>query len=519
MRAAFVIFVALASATPSPGQEPGSTPLDKLSSWLQATRPDGAPLISDEARAYFEGLPDHSKQLLIAAVATERLTSAEQLHQILSLELAVEPLELLMRDNCILCHTEPDLQSETTLFSIEPEQRGLPPLMNLAEFVNDVHFRKGLSCAGCHGGQPTDDVMSDEILERWPERDTRLKDRTWIPAFCARCHSDPEVMRTFAPALPTDQLAKYRTSLHGKRLLEEKDSNAAQCVSCHGAHGIREAKSPKSKVHPKQVPHTCGTCHADSALMSRYTLSDGSALPTDQLADYEKSVHGRALLERGDLGAPACNDCHGNHAAMPPEVASVSQVCRTCHARNGELFDGSKHKEAFERHDWPECETCHGNHAIAKTSDEMVGATPGTVCHDCHQRFAAANATCDRVAAYFRTSLTELAASSGRLEQSIQPLAERGLDVEKLSEALGQLTDTVKHLRSQIHAFDQSKFDRVAEEGRAAWQESQRLTASLEEEYDFRQKGLIVSIGIMAFLALVVWLKLRRLEGTHRSSR
>ena len=89
--------------------------------------------------------------------------------------------------------------------------------------------------------------------------------------------------------------------------------------------------------------------------MAGARLPNGSPLPTDQLAEYRNSVHGRALLEDGDFGAPACNDCHGNHAAMPPEISSIAQVCRTCHANNGALFDGSEHKKAFDSNGWPEC--------------------------------------------------------------------------------------------------------------------------------------------------------------------
>ena len=129
-------------------------------------------------------------------------------------------------------------------------------------------------------------------------------------------------MRGFNPSLPTDQLSKYKESQHGILLLQEKDSKAAQCVSCHGVHGIRGPKSRQSKVHPQAIPETCGHCHADAKYMAGYKKDDGTPLPTDQLEKYKQSVHGKALLEKGDLGAPACNSCHGNHAAMPPKVSS-----------------------------------------------------------------------------------------------------------------------------------------------------------------------------------------------------
>ena len=146
-------------------------------------------------------------------------------------------------------------------------------------------------------------------------------------------------------------MLKYRESRHGIALLTRGNQRAAQCVSCHGVHGIRRPSSPKSTVYPANIPATCGNCHANAATMSGAKLDDGKTpLPTDQLVDYLQSVHGKALLDKHDLGAPACNDCHGNHAAMPPAVASMSQICRNCHVNNGKLFDGSPHKAAFEKH-------------------------------------------------------------------------------------------------------------------------------------------------------------------------
>ena len=236
--------------------------------------------------------------------------------------------------------------------------------MNLKEVVEDVHFRRGLSCAGCHGGDPTADLGHDFVKE-WPEKD-RDKNRAWVVQFCARCHSDPTIMHEFNPALPTDQLAKFKDSPHGHRLLDMHDDRAPSCVSCHGVHGIRPAKDPQSKVYAQRVPETCGACHANAKTMAGFTLADGSPLPTNQLAEYRDSVHGRALLQRGDLGAPACNDCHGNHGPAPPGVASVSRSCSLCHSANASLFDGSKHKQAFDEHGWAECSKCHGNHAIAE---------------------------------------------------------------------------------------------------------------------------------------------------------
>ena len=98
------------------------------------------------------------------------------------------------------------------------------------------------------------------------------------------------------------------------------DTRVATCISCHGAHGVRLVNDAKSPAFPTNVAATCGACHASPDHMRGYTLSDGKPLPTSQRADYERSVHYAALVKQNDLGAPACNDCHGNHGAAPPGV-------------------------------------------------------------------------------------------------------------------------------------------------------------------------------------------------------
>ena len=492
-------------------EPPFEVPLP-LAELLSGTGEDGQALITADAQVYFDKLPANAKRMFVDAVTTDLLSSTEQLSQILSLELRADRLEIVLGNSCILCHTNPDYQDTAMLFSTDPGELDSPAHMNLREVVNDVHFRRGLSCAGCHGGDPTAADMSDEIYERWPAAEDRAADSSWIPAFCARCHSDPNFMRGFNPSLPTDQLAKYRQSRHGKLLLGKGDDRAAQCVSCHGVHGIRGPKSPRSKVHPKRVPETCGGCHANAEHMAGFTLADGSPMPINQLEEYRTSVHGLALLERGDLGAPACNDCHGNHAALPPEVASVAQICRTCHAVNGRLFDGSEHKRQFERHGWPECGQCHGKHAIARTSDDMVGSEPGSLCYDCHQEYAANNPRCTATATYFRTTIGTLVGEIEHFELLVHELAEKGLDVDPLTETVDEMHDTLRLSRSQIHAFEWSEFFEVAERGRLAIEEGRELAETADKEYRLRRIGLAGFIGWMGLLAGVIYFRLRQVE-------
>jgi cytochrome b6-f complex iron-sulfur subunit len=66
-------------------------------------------------------------------------------------------------------------------------------------------------------------------------------------------------------------------------------------------------------------------------------------LPADIPDQYNKSIHGRNLLEKGDTGSPHCATCHGNHAAAPPGYLEVGHVCGKCHKQIEEYFLTSIH--------------------------------------------------------------------------------------------------------------------------------------------------------------------------------
>ena len=477
---------------------------------LAAKDKNGNPIINPDEQNYLNGLNDNLKELLNQVVEKEVVTRPEHLAVLLGLQLRPQKMELVLQNNCILCHTDSEVQSPDDLFSVAPAAHQSSGHMNLKEIVEDVHFRGGLSCAGCHGGDPTA-AFGHAFVKEWPESG-RQAHREWVVSFCARCHSDPTLMHQFNPALPTDQLAKFKESPHGRVLLEKHDSRAPQCVSCHGVHGIRPAKDPLSKVYAQRVPETCGACHSNHIIMAGFTLPDGSPLPTNQLAEYRTSVHGRALLERGDLGAPACNDCHGNHAAIPPGVASVSRSCSLCHSANASLFDGSKHKQAFDQHNWPECSKCHGNHSIQKTHDAMLATGTGGLCGDCHRQYAKNNPECIATANFFHQTITQIDESKTKLTEASDKLAAKGLDVEPINNQLNELGDALKKSRTYVHSFSRNTFQQVAMPGLEAAQRAEVLANKAREEYKYRQIGLAVSIGLIGLLMLAIYLKLRQLE-------
>jgi cytochrome b6 len=468
------------------------------------------PLLNEKAKARFRNLPTHAQELFFVAAKAGTVSSGAHLAALLGLDIDDRKVELVLGDNCVLCHSNPDLPDEI-LF--KPREKGdANAHLDLREIVSDVHFRGGLMCAGCHGGKPTDAEMSPDIAKRWPASDVRHKDRSWIPEFCARCHSSSEFMRGYNPSMPVDQLLKYRTSKHGQLLLgKSKDSKAAQCVSCHGVHGIRPPDSTNSLVYRENIPSTCGKCHANAAYMKGYTLDDGvTPIPTNQLEQYRRSVHGLALLGKHDAGAPACNGCHGNHAALPPHTEFVSQVCRTCHAANGSLFDGSPHKKAYQKHGWPECETCHGKHDIARPTDEMLRDTPDALCHACHKKFGTPK--CEETARFFYTSITSLRESHEALEKDVDRLAERGFDVDELRFQSSAVNDALRKTRLGIHTFDLSDFIRNSTAASEAETTLRKAASAVWAEYRFRRNGLILASGLISAFAVLLYLKIRQVD-------
>ncbi|MBI3872818.1 MAG: cytochrome c3 family protein [candidate division Zixibacteria bacterium] len=267
-------------------------------------------------------------------------------------------------NSCIACH------------QLQHDKRLRQPAVGLP---NDVHFTKGFACQDCHGGDPTggmaesDPSLAHDSAKGFVGAPTPAQ----IPEFCARCHSDVERMKQYDPKMRVDQLQEYRSSQHGKKLAQG-DAKVATCISCHGVHGILPVADTRSPVYKTNVAATCAHCHADTGYMGPY------GIPTNQFKLYRTSVHGSKLLDKGDLGAPTCNNCHGNHGATPPGLTSIAATCGECHANNREFFNQSPHKEAFASLGVGECTACHNHHDIAKPADSLLGVGPGSLCITCH---------------------------------------------------------------------------------------------------------------------------------------
>lgn len=384
--------------------------------------------------------------------------------------------------SCTACHSQLD------------ENLGEPA----SRYPDDVHAARGLNCAACHGGNPAADDYEQAHDPR--QGFVGKAARAQIPQMCARCHADNTYMRAYNPRLRTDQIDQYWTSGHGQRL-RAGDTGVAVCTDCHSVHDIRAASSPLSTVHPLNIPQTCGQCHASAGHM------EGRAISTDQLEDYSASVH-FADLQGGDLAAPTCATCHGDHGAAPPGVESVERVCGTCHVFQEQLFDQSPHKDGFEMLGLSSCQTCHSNHRIERTHDGLIGTGEDAFCVLCHGEGESGWEAAQSI----HQSLTGLDQSLQRATEILDRAEQAGMEVSEARLTQASANERLVKARVDVHSFDPARVEETVSSGLELAEEAYQAGTEAMAELGFRRKGLAASLFVIAFVVLSLWLLIRKLE-------
>ena len=385
------------------------------------------------------------------------------------------------KDSCVACHSQ------------LPGQYGKPAKL----FPEDIHHQAGLSCADCHGGDRNDDSMNAMS----PAKGFRgAPTKAQVPAFCGRCHSNPDYMRKFNPSLRTDQVSEYFTSVHGKRL-KQGDTKVAVCVDCHSVHDIRPPSDPRAPVYPTHVAETCARCHADANYMKGYKI------PTNQYELYQKSIHAAALAG-GDNSAPTCATCHGNHGATPPGVSSVANVCGTCHVMNQELFEKSPHGPIFAKMGLPGCVQCHSNHDIVAPQDIWVGTGPKAICVTCHVK----GDNGYKAAAEISAGIDKLKSTYHDADVVLNTAEKSGMEVSGARlEMTSAHSDLIK-ARVAVHSFDAADVLKITRQGVATSRKAYEAGVAALHERDYRRKGLAIALIAIALAIAGLYFKIRKME-------
>ncbi|MBT8401352.1 MAG: cytochrome c3 family protein [Rhodothermia bacterium] len=391
--------------------------------------------------------------------------------------------EGLQEDQCVVCHTDLEALPENFVF-------------------DNVHMRPRMSCAGCHGGDRTTD--DEEIAHAGDFVGVPTAEA--IPSFCGSCHSDINYMRQFQPSASTDQVSQYFTSAHGQAL-RQGDENVATCISCHTSHATLPASDGRSSVHPFNVPDMCNGCHGDAALMAEYGFR------TNQYGDFVESVHGTALLERQDIGAPACNDCHGNHGAMPPGIQSIENVCGMCHVNNAEFFESTPMAVAFAEEGLHACEECHGIHDVAKTFDDMVGVGDESVCTMCHDEGDRGYEVADSIHAQL-VMLKSVQDSAQVLLERVQNI---GMDDVEISYSLRDANESLIQARTAVHSFEPEKTGELTDKGVESARAAMAMANEEIEGFRFRRFGFGIATLFITVLTVALFFKIREIESSRAS--
>lgn len=389
--------------------------------------------------------------------------------------------------SCIACHTR------------MTDERPHSPTVRIHE---DVHLKKGLSCHSCHGGNPmAGDVEDDAGLAHDFEKGfIGAPAITEIPQFCDRCHGNVEFMKQYNPKLRVDQYLEYKSSHHGKALAQG-DTKVATCISCHGVHGILPVADTRSPVYKANVAATCTGCHADESRMKSY------GFPTDQKEKYLGSVHGQKLAA-GDLAAPTCNNCHGNHGATPPGLTSIANACGECHANNRDFFNESMHKTAFAEMEVADCIICHNHHDIAEPDDSMIGTQDQSMCVSCHSEGDPGFTAAGSMSAHLEELKSSLQSAHDLLDRAYRG----GVNVTLGKFDLHAADDALIKARTAVHYFDTTKFNEVVNAGMADAGRVIELGNAALDDLRMRRVGLAFSLPLILLVALGLIWKIKKLE-------
>jgi hypothetical protein len=231
-------------------------------------------------------------------------------------------------------------------------------------------------------------------------------------------------------------------------------------------------------------------------------------LPVTQHWEYAQSVHGQALLFRGDRAAPHCASCHGSHEAARPGTIAIGNVCAQCHSLTRDLFTQSPHKAAHEALGLPECEVCHGNHLIRKPTDEMLGTGPSAVCVSCHEPGSTGYVTAQQM----RASIERLKTQVSDAEGVVAGAAQLGMDTSEAEFEVREADTKLTQARTYVHAFSASAIQPIVEAGIEHARQGGERGRQAIHEFRFRRHGLWVTLLIIALLVGGLLLLIRELE-------
>lgn len=247
-------------------------------------------------------------------------------------------------DECMKCHGNENSKTKA-------------PIINPETIKSSIHF--DLECSDCHTIDPRKNHAGiDGVL-------------------CGRCHED--------------EAKSYAASPHVKgRSTSVEDIPV--CYDCHGTHEILKIDDDNSPTNHINSVKVCTRCHEDEAIPEQHEPMPDPMM----IIAYENSVHGQALLQKDNMEAPACVDCHGSHSFLPSDKLdsplnkiNIAKTCGQCHEEISSVYESSIHGQALVQGvtESPTCTDCHGEHNIQAHLDpdsKVFTTNIPMTCSACH---------------------------------------------------------------------------------------------------------------------------------------
>ena len=274
---------------------------------------------------------------------------------------------------CLSCHDGQKAKIEVP--GKDDEKRELHAVMP-DKFGQSVHAK--MQCVACHT-----DIKDNAETANAHAKDPALK---LAKVDCAGCHETlwQEAQKAGTAKdkpkleLVVKNIQAYNKSFHARMSEDDKTKPNATCDGCHDTHSfnVPAKNTPAYDQWRLGIAESCGSkCHED------------------QLDSYSGSVHGKAVIDKQDVKAAVCTDCHSTHAitssSIDPFKLAVTDQCGSCHKDNLKTYMATYHGQistlgyAYTA----KCYDCHGSHKITKVSDPKSTVHANNLlktCQSCH---------------------------------------------------------------------------------------------------------------------------------------
>jgi cytochrome b subunit of formate dehydrogenase len=277
----------------------------------------------------------------------------------------------LDKDSCLKCHeNKHDKIKVPVVIDGEDDERELRQI-DTRKFGKSVHSK--LVCVDCH--QNIVDSQKNHKL-----------DKNAPKANCINCHQglwdkaqqDGTAKDKQRLELVVKNIDAYKNSFHAKDSKDQPGRANAVCDDCHSSHefNVPPKGSERRTAWHKSIPETCGSkCHED------------------QLESYVGSIHGEEVIDKGNLKAAVCTDCHSAHSVTGTSSDAFKlknvQTCGDCHkdeiASFRDTYHGQVSKLGYAY--TARCVSCHDSHGIKAVDDPKSKVHPNNrlkTCQKCH---------------------------------------------------------------------------------------------------------------------------------------